>query len=128
MEKVIRILVVDDEKNIVELMRKILSDYGYDVKTALSGQEAIEKLKKEEFDLVITDVIMPKIDGLELLEIINEIQPSAGTIIMTGHSSTDTITGAFDRKASGFLLKPFKSVKQVINKIERVLVLKGLRH
>ena len=125
-EKPVHILVVDDEEIILELMSKILSDQGYEVETAKSAAEAVHKLESREFNLVITDVVMPKIDGLQLLDMVREIQPSARTIVMTGHSSTETIKTAFNRKASGFLVKPFKSVRQVVTKDERVLFLKDL--
>lgn len=63
-----RILVVDDEKDILRALEFILSREGYSVTTAVSGEEAIELLKKEEFDLVLTDLRMPGMDGMEVLE------------------------------------------------------------
>ena len=67
MKKLGRVMVVDDEENIREVLSNYLENMNYDVVTAIDGQEALNKYKKGEFDLVISDLLMPNIDGLELL-------------------------------------------------------------
>ena len=103
-----RILVVDDEKNQREILQIILSgerdDGGnqlYEVKSASSGQEALRSFKNENFDLVLTDLKMAGMDGIQLLNELSQLDSSTPVILMTAHGSIDTVKealrgGAFD--------------------------------
>jgi len=96
-----RVLIVDDEKEFVELVSERLTMRDYDVTTAFSGEEALETVKKYNFDIVVLDVLMPGIDGIETLREIKRIKPLTEVILLTGHAAVDTAIdgmrlGAYD--------------------------------
>jgi CheY-like chemotaxis protein len=102
------ILVVDDIKEQREIASKILSQLGYSVKTAKSGKEAVEFLKKETADLVVLDMIMqPGIDGLETYKRIIELHPMQKAIIASGFSETDRVKEAQQLGAGKYVKKPY---------------------
>lgn len=102
-----RILIVDDEPIVVKSCERILSPEGYSVDTALNGREAIEKLGKDGFDLVITDIKMPDMDGIELLRWIRNSKPDTGVVIITGYPSQESIKEALRLRILDYLPKPF---------------------
>jgi len=102
-----KVLVVDDESLIVELCQRFLSSAGYEIKTVFRGDDAISLCQKEAFDLILSDVRMPGISGLELIKNIKQIQPQMVIVIMTGHGTIQTAIEAMKQGALGFLLKPF---------------------
>lgn len=102
-----RILIVDDEPIVVKSCERILSPEGYSVDTALNGREAIEKLGKDGFDLVITDIKMPDMDGIELLKWIKNSKPDTGVVIITGYPSQESIKEALRLRILDYLPKPF---------------------
>ena len=101
------LLVVDDEAVIREGMRRILAAQGYHVETSASGRTAIEKIQEQDFDVVITDLKMPGMDGIEVLKTIRILQPEVPVIIITGYSTVDTAVEAMKKGACGFIDKPF---------------------
>ena len=101
------ILVVDDEKIIHESCGRILREEGYEVETALSGQEALQKLKERQYDLVLTDIRMPGMDGIETLEKMKEEIPDITVVMFTGYSSVETARGSMKLGAFDYLPKPF---------------------
>jgi DNA-binding NtrC family response regulator len=103
-----KILVVDDEKIIRESISFILQKDGYNVSEAENGKEAYNKLKKESFDLVITDLEMPEMKGIELLERITKMSPETFVIIITAYGSLDTAITALRAGASDYILKPIE--------------------
>lgn len=112
-----KILIVDDEERFRTTMSKLLIAEGHDAQTAGSALEALETLSNESFDVVILDVRMPEMNGVEALKRIRKIDPYLEVIIMTGYASVDTAreimtTGAFD-----YLLKPY-SIETLLEKIE----------
>ncbi|MGD9818710.1 MAG: response regulator [Desulfomonilaceae bacterium] len=112
-----KILIVDDEERFRVTMSKLLGAEGLDARTAGSAAEALKTLASEAFDVVILDVRMPEMSGVEALKKIKEIDPYLEVIIMTGYASVDTAreimsTGAFD-----YLLKPY-SIETLLEKIE----------
>ena len=102
-----RILVVDDEEMIRPLLTQILVREGYDVTTATDGQEAIDLLLQERFDVVITDMVMPGVNGMEVVRIAKAIDPDYPVIVMTGYPSTETMTRLVRLGASDYLAKPW---------------------
>ena len=113
-----RILVVDDEKGICDNVRKILAKKDYDVTQALSAKEALEKMAKESYSLLISDIVMPGKNGLELLKLVKEQWPLTKVIIMTAYASTDTAMKAIRLGALDYIPKPFtpKEVRDTVDK------------
>ena len=110
------ILVVDDEHSMREFLEIMLNKEGYQVATAAGGGEAIDLLKKSDFDLVITDIRMKEIDGLEVLKRCKELHPNTIVIMISAYASTSTAVEAMKWGAYDYLPKPFKvrEIKAVI--------------
>ncbi|HBB67709.1 MAG: hypothetical protein A2X28_10135 [Elusimicrobia bacterium GWA2_56_46] len=102
------ILLVDDEQGYRDLLYMELSDRGYAVLTAEGGAEALEILKREEVDLIITDMKMPKMDGLDVLIAGRQLRPGIPVVLMTGYAVEERVQEALARKASVCLRKPFQ--------------------
>lgn len=102
-----RILIVDDEEIIRNLVLEVIEDLGYRGSAVSDGYKAIESLKKERYDLMITDIKMPGIDGLELINKAKEVSPELITIIITGYASIETARKAIREGAYDYILKPF---------------------
>ncbi len=109
MKNDISILVVDDEAMMRDLLEKILVREGYVVKTAGNGVEALEMLQHENFELIISDMKMPNMDGFELLKTVKQEYPSINVIIMTAYGDTYTVKDALLLGADEYITKPFKS-------------------
>ncbi len=114
------ILCVDDEQDIRELISELLETKGYRVVLAADGEEALEKMKYESFDLFLIDMSMPKMDGMALLKEIKKIQPLAVVIILTGFSSIEGAVNAIHAGAYQYLSKPLKS-KELFEIVEKGL-------
>jgi two-component system response regulator PilR (NtrC family) len=110
------ILVVDDENSMREFLEIMLNKEGYDVATAAGGGEAVSLLQKQNFDLIITDIRMKEMDGLEVLKKCKELQPSTIVILISAYASTSTAVEAMKWGAYDYLPKPFKvrEIKAVI--------------
>ncbi|MBT3257899.1 MAG: response regulator [Deltaproteobacteria bacterium] len=123
-----KILIVDDEPDILELLSKLLTLEEYRVKTASRGREAIDLFRSEPFDLVITDIRMPGMDGVEVLKEIKQLDEDVEVIILTGFASVDSAVrtlrqdGAFD-----YLTKPLEDIDALIYTIDRALEKRRLR-
>jgi putative nucleotidyltransferase with HDIG domain len=115
-----RILVVDDEAMIRDLCSHILSAEGYQVMTASNGTAALEELKHSAADLMITDLKMPGIDGLELFERVKAQQQDMVTIFITGHGTIDTAIESLMRGVDGFILKPF-TPEELLGAVNRAI-------
>jgi response regulator RpfG family c-di-GMP phosphodiesterase len=115
-----RILVVDDEKVIREILAEFLTLEGYTVSTVEDGEKALTELRIKPFDLVITDLKMPRLSGLQLLERIGEEAINVLTVIMTGFGTVETAIEAMKKGAYDYILKPFK-VEEVIHVVQRGL-------
>jgi len=103
----VRILVVDDEMIVCESCKRILEEEEYEVETALSGKEAFEKMKANPFDIVITDLKMPGIDGMEVLRTFRKEYPDSIIIMITGFSTVETAVEAIKLGAFDYIPKPF---------------------
>ena len=101
------ILVVDDEKDICMALKFLLTKEGYDVKEAYNGEEAIERIKRENFDVVMTDIKMEKMDGFEVLKQAQKISPETSVIMMTAFASVVSAVEAMRSGASDYITKPF---------------------
>ena len=118
------ILVVDDEAIIRDLCSKALK--GYNVVEAGDGEEALRLFEAGGFDVILTDVMMPKVDGLELLKRLKEIEPTLVVIIMTGFADKDVILNALKADADDFIAKPL-NLLQLRTAVEKALVKKALK-
>jgi DNA-binding NtrC family response regulator len=102
-----KILVVDDEENVCQSIKKVLSRKGYDVSQALTVDDAVKLIKEMTFDLVITDMMIPGTSGLELLQIIRDHYPELEVIMITGYASIESAVSATKLGATAYLPKPF---------------------
>jgi YesN/AraC family two-component response regulator len=103
-----KILVIDDEKATLSMFRLFLDAYGYTVYTAENGAEGLAIFQKEKPEIVLTDIKMPGIDGLAVLQQIKEIDPAAAVIVITGHGDTALAEQAAALDAVDFINKPIK--------------------
>ena len=107
MEKApVKILVVDDESRICENVKKILSNNNYEVEIELNAQSAMDRLARESFSLLISDIVMPGMNGLELLKLVKQQWPLTKAVIMTAYASTDTAMKAIRLGAADYIPKP----------------------
>jgi putative AdoMet-dependent methyltransferase len=102
-----RILLVDDEPDILDVCQRTLETDGYQIKTAQSGNAALEQVKQQSFDLLVTDIKMPGMDGLELVQAVKQIAPHIPCVIMTGFSTMDTTLKALKLGVDEYVIKPF---------------------
>ena len=126
-----QVLVVDDEEIARTNLEHILKKEGYQVKTAANGVEAVEKIKNQKFDLILTDLKMDKMDGIQLLEAAREIDSQAAIMMVTGYATVDTAVEALQKGAVHYLSKPIKidelrkTVKQISEKKRIVQSMRG---
>lgn len=105
-----RILVVDDDPDTCTMIVDVLTEEGYTVCSCLRGERALELLRQERFDLVLADIRMPGVSGLDLLGRIRDSGHDTGVIIMTAYASTESAIQALRNRASDYLVKPFSLV------------------
>lgn len=118
MKQKYKILVVDDEEGILFTLKNHLKMADYNVETAQSGMEAYEKVRKDKYHIVLTDIVMPEMDGIELLKEIKKYDALTQVIMMTGYSTMDKTLSSLEHGANDYVLKPFKSVEHVLQIIE----------
>jgi len=106
-----------------EFLRYLLEEEGYAVDEARSGDEALDKLRRDRFALVLADIKMPGMDGLEMLRRIKEMSEDTVVIVMTAYASLETAIKAIKYEAYDYLVKPFEDTDKVLATIE-----KGLQH
>jgi DNA-binding NtrC family response regulator len=102
------VLIVDDEIDMVGVLHNFLEENGFTVVATMSARKALELLRAHNFDLLIADLVMPEMDGIELLNAAWEIDPDLIGIIMTGHGSIESAVDAMKAGAFDYLLKPFE--------------------
>jgi len=114
-----KILIVDDEKNIRMTISQALTDMDVETDSAVNGEEALSKLKDTEFGLVLLDLRMPGMDGMEVLEKLREDRPDIRVVIITAHGTIDCAVDAMKLGAVDFIQKPFtpKEIRYLVSKI-----------
>ncbi|NOY65197.1 MAG: sigma-54-dependent Fis family transcriptional regulator [Nitrospirae bacterium] len=114
-----RVLVIDDEAIVRVSCERVLRPEGFEVVVTSRGDEAIELLEKEPYDVVLTDLKMPDMDGLEVLKIIKERWPDIQVIIITGYGTISTAVQAIKMGAYEYIEKPFtpQDILQVVEKV-----------
>jgi PAS domain S-box-containing protein len=126
MDQPIHVLVVDDEKGIREGCRRILAAEGYQVNVAENGKEGVEKVRSEQYDLVLVDLMMPVMGGLDMMEQVREHDPEVIMIVITGFATIETAVEAMKHGAYDYVPKPF-TPDQLIAVINRGLEKRRLR-
>jgi len=114
------VLVVDDEQNFLALLRWFLTDRGYEVQTALSGEDALKLVEANSFDLALVDIRMGPVDGLSLLDELKRRTPLIQVIMMTAYPTVGAIKQSHEKGASAFLTKPV-DLQQLSNTINGLL-------
>ncbi len=122
-----QVLIVDDEPNLRKILSHQLSRDGYDVLTAEDGEQGLAQLREHHIDLVITDLKMPKIDGMTLLKKALEEEPELPVVLITAHGTIDTAVEALKTGAFDFVTKPFDKdeVRQIVAKALKTRELRG---
>ncbi len=120
-----RILVVDDESSIVGLLTTVLAENGWEVTGASSGADGIEKLELGQFDVILTDLMMPGESGIDLLRASKEVRPDVEVILMTGYATADTAIEAMRSGAFHYLTKPLK-IEEVLNLADKAYIQRQL--
>ncbi len=122
-----RILIIDDEVDMLMLLRMIIEDNtDYEVETTNSPSEGIKLLRNEQFDLVVTDLKMPGMDGMELFDEFKEIKPDVPVIIITAYGSVETAEEALKKGVAEFITKPFRK-DSILFTIKRILELASVK-
>lgn len=114
-----RILIADDERELRDALCTVLSEEGFDCKVAGDGEEAIKLIEEENFDILIADIKMPRRNGIEVLEKVNQISPRTVTIIITAYATVETAIEALRRGAVDYLIKPI-DFDEVIMRVKRI--------
>ena len=118
MDKKLRVLVVDDETGLCDFISHYLKTQGFEVEVVFRAKQALEMLEQSAFDVVLADIMMPSMDGLELLRRVKEGNQEIVVVMMTAYASLDKAMKAIAYGASDLLIKPFDlgQLVQVINK------------
>lgn len=115
-----RILVIDDEAIVLTSCKRALTPEGYEIETANNPADGLKMLESETFDLVLVDLKMPDMDGIEVLRIIKEKWPSTGVIIITGYQTVGTAVKAVKLGAHDYIEKPF-TPGDILNAIRKAI-------
>ena len=118
-----RILAVDDQRYFRELLEGLLSEEGYDVVTASSGEEALRILDQSRFDVVMTDLVMPGMDGNDLVHRVKERDSEQEVVVVTGVVDVKTAVDAMKLGAAEYLIKPFDA-KELLTRIRNLIELR----
>jgi two-component system response regulator PilR (NtrC family) len=112
------ILIVDDEQSYRQLLTLVFQEEGHNIRTAMNGRQALELLQQEPAQVIVSDVKMPDMDGIEMLRALRETQPEIGVVLMTAFASVDTAREAFKLGADDFIEKPFdvEELKLIVRK------------
>jgi len=121
----IKILIVDDDRDICEYMELLLSQNGYDVRSLTDPEKALDLIREVGFHVVVLDLMMPGISGMELLADIREYDSDLAVIIFTGHATVDTAVESMKHQVSDYIKKPF-DIDEFNSRLEAVLRDKGL--
>ncbi|MDP2671250.1 MAG: response regulator [bacterium] len=126
-----KILVVEDDQFLRELYDELLSGEGYEVSVAADGQEGFDKVSAGGFDLVLLDIMLPKIDGLEVLRKLKETPPKQAngpTVLLTNLGQDSIIKEGFSLGAAGYLIKSAMNPDQVLNEVKVFLSKSNISH
>ncbi len=120
-----RVLIVDDDLDALEMMQDLFDSKGYKSMTAINGIDAITKIKSQEPDIILSDIRMPEMDGMELLKILTKEYPHIPVLMITAHGTIKTAVEAMKVGAKDYILKPL-SLDEILAKVERITQLNSL--
>lgn len=126
MGEAVKVLLVDDEERFTSTLSKRLTERGLNVLTASSGMQAVQLVEEHSFDVIILDVKMPGMDGVETLREVKKIQPLAEVIMLTGHASVDSAIEGIRFGAYEYLMKPCE-IEELMTKVKDAYAKKVLR-
>jgi DNA-binding NtrC family response regulator len=112
-----KLMLVDDEERFLATTKKLLAKKGYDALTASSGTEALDKLREENIHVIILDVKMPGMDGIQTLKAVKRQYPMVEVIMLTGHATVESAVDGLKSGATDYLMKP-ADVEEIIRKAE----------
>lgn len=119
------ILIVDDEMDALDLMEELFIKHGYETYTASNGVEALNQIREIEPDIVISDMVMPEMDGIKLLDMMSKKHPDIAVIMITAHGTIETAVETMKKGAKDYILKPLR-LDEILAKVERISQLKSL--
>lgn len=122
-----KILIIDDEKSIRNTLKEILTYEGYEVTEAQDGMEGLKFVEKDKFDIILSDIKMPKMDGIEVLEKLQEITPETPVVMISGHGNIDTAVEAIRKGAFDYISKPLDLNRMLVtirNAMDRSVLVK----
>lgn len=119
-----KLLMVDDERDFIGMLSQRLETRGFEVTTALSGAEAVDLVREQEFDVVVLDVLMPGKDGISTLKEIKALKPLIQVIMLTGHATVETAIQGMKQGAFDYLMKP-TDVTDLVGKITEAYEVKS---
>lgn len=122
-----KILIVDDEEPIRHSLGEILRLEGYEIVTAENGETAIQAVQQESFDLILLDIRMPGMDGMEVLKTVNRLAPDTRVVLLTAHGSLESAIEALRQGAHDYILKP-ATTRTILSSLERGLARRSEQH
>ncbi len=131
MDKKVQILLVDDEEKVREMLSSLLNSRGYLVKNVADGEEALKNLNSSDFDIIITDLRMPQMDGAELIKKVRHLKPNIGIIVLTGYGDIESYIDIMEMGAFEYINKTlsiddlFEDLCLAINKLVATMEDKG---
>lgn len=115
------IIIIDDETGIVRLCQRLLERANFRVTSTTDPLEGVDLLRRKQFDLLLVDIRMPGMDGFQVIEEGQQIQPDLAVVIMTGYGTLETAIKALRQGADGLILKPFEDSTELVNTIREAL-------
>lgn len=115
-----KLLIVDDEAAVRESLREVLRTDGYEIDAAETGEKALNAIQENDYDLILLDIRMPGMSGIEVLRKVNQVAPDTKVIMLTGHGTVETAVEALRHGAHDYILKPF-STQSILSSVSRGL-------
>jgi|AGTN01.1.fsa_nt_gi Response regulator containing CheY-like receiver, AAA-type ATPase, and DNA-binding domains len=115
-----KIMIVDNEEPICDLYKRVFLREGFDVEAYTDGAKAIERIKKKKFDLVLTDLKMPYVDGFDVIRMVREISPETIIIVVSGYPTIESVVRSVRLGAVDYIMKPFE-VPDLLTKVKKCL-------
>ncbi len=116
-----KIAIIDDEEKILSSLQRYFSLKNFDVETFSDPLQALSAIRRQHIKVVLTDINMPGLDGLQLLSRLKKINPLIQVVIMTGNATAETVRESIQNGAAGFIVKPFDSLQMVESLVEKAV-------